>query len=192
MYLGEIVPILKKPLTVREHSPDMVCCRTLKLWADWLTEVAQNTHKWGCWIQNVIGQVRVFAHILKGEVKNPDGTTRCLYKEEWEAFKIQLDSDITEFRRYNAHVKELSDRMIEQFMGKDVACCPACLESNLILSMEQTHSVISTLADAINTSEYWRTWLDNLVEQARKLTLLPLGKNTHNIHNKLQIILCFI
>lgn len=155
----------------------MVCCQTLKLWADWLLEVAQNTHKWSCWIRSVICQVRLIARILKGEIKNCDGSRRTLYKEEWEFFKTQLDRDIIQFGDYNVRVRELSDRMIEQYGGKHVTCCPACLSSRLIVSIDQAHSVITTLADAIKMSEYWRNHLEKLVDQAKRVNMLPSGNN---------------
>jgi len=38
-----------KPLKVFEHSPDTVCCLSLKTWAVWLLEITHNAHNWTQW-----------------------------------------------------------------------------------------------------------------------------------------------
>ncbi|XP_050303491.1 uncharacterized protein LOC126741176 isoform X2 [Anthonomus grandis grandis] len=38
-----------KPSKVFEHSPDTVCCLSLKTWAVWLLEITHNAHNWTQW-----------------------------------------------------------------------------------------------------------------------------------------------
>lgn len=178
--------VLQKPIAilkskhVEEHSPDMVCCLTLKLWAGWLLEVAHNSQNWCKWVTDIIGQIRLYAAILRGEVRNSDGTVRLLYRQEWEKFKTQLESDIIGFQQYNLHVKDLSEEIIEKFHGKRVACCLACLQQKMILSVDQGHEVSQQLTEAIRTADYWRRWLKNLVDHAKILGTMEIRKLKKN------------
>lgn len=169
----EIVPVEMKR-HVEEHSADATCCVAMKKWAIWLAEVARNTHSWCQWIQQVIAKIRFFAAILKGDVKTADGKRRILYKEEWNSFKETLANDMTAWIEYNTHVKDLSEKIIASFQNKRVVCCPACLDDKLIVSEETVHEVGDQLAEAIQKTGYWRTWLEQVVLQARKLTSLEI------------------
>lgn len=167
--------IISKATSVKEHSPNMVCCYSLKLYAHWLLQVAQNSQGWCKWITDIIGQIRLYAAILRGEVRQPNGTLRIMYKEEWDQFKTQLEADTVAFRQYNAHVKDLSKNIITQFTGKRIACCPVCLETKQIFSVENGHEVLSQLVEAVKTADYWRRWLENLVLYATNIKRMEIS-----------------
>lgn len=154
---------------IEEHSPDAVCCVTIKTWTKWLVDVSHNTHHWCQWIQDVIARVRFFAAVIKGEVTMPDGRKRILHKEEWDHFTETLDRDIEAWHKYNEHVKEISENIINEFQNKRIICCPACLNSKLIIDEDSAHQVTDQLVQALNTTSYWRSWLDTIVTEAQKL-----------------------
>lgn len=117
-----------KPSVTFEHSPDMVCCLSLKTWAVWLLEITHNAHNWTKWVHGVIQKIREFAATVRGDVVGPDGKKKVLYKKDWRIFAKEVDEMIVAWRQYSAHVRDLSTSIIENFHGKQVKCCPKCLQ----------------------------------------------------------------
>ncbi|KAG5880749.1 hypothetical protein JTB14_030574 [Gonioctena quinquepunctata] len=145
-----------RPSVVVEHSPNTVCCLSLKVWAAWLLEIAHNAHTWTEWMHEVIKQVREFAAIVRGDVMLPNGEKKILYKKDWKAFTKDTEEKINAWQRYSVH--------------KKVNCCPKCLQDNLIKDVVTAHETFQALTEAMNYAGYWQSCLDNLVQKASALT----------------------
>lgn len=163
-----------KPSVVFEHTPDGICCLSLKIYALWLYEVAENAHNWSSWLIEVIQEVRNYTRIVKGEVRNPDGTKRILKKDEWRKFVEKIEKMIVSWRQYSQHIGSLSDRLMQSIHDKKVTCCPKCLSDNLIKDLATAHDLSEELVEAITTATYWRQWLDNMIDQTKRLTTIPV------------------
>ncbi|XP_023024149.2 uncharacterized protein [Leptinotarsa decemlineata] len=161
-----------KPSVVVEHSPGTVCCLSLKIWAVWLLEITHNAHTWTKWMHEVIKQVREFASIVRGDVTLPNGEKKILYKEDWRKFTRDTEEKIIAWRQYSAHVKELSNSIIDNFHMKKVNCCPKCLQDHLIKNVVTAHETFQALTEAMNCAGYWQRCLDNLVQKTTALTEL--------------------
>lgn len=125
---GEGVIKGHKPSVILDHSPNTVCCLSLKIWAVWLLEITHNAHSWTKWVHELIKQVREYASIVRGDVILPNGCKRVLLKKEWREFVNSTDEKIIAWRQYSSHVKDLSLSIIENFRGKNIVCCPKCLQ----------------------------------------------------------------
>ncbi|XP_018328056.1 uncharacterized protein LOC108738904 [Agrilus planipennis] len=158
-----------KPSKTFEHSPDMMCCLHLKLWATWLYEVANNAHTWTKWIIQVSQEVRHYAAIVRGDVLDDNGKPKVLYKQEWRDFVAKIDKMIVSWRQYSLDVKKVTESVIKNFKGKKVQCCPKCLEDSNIVDVSMVHGITQQLADAMMTAQYWRNWLDDIMMQTCKL-----------------------
>lgn len=158
------------PSKVFEHAPGTICCLTLKVWATWLLEVAGNAHAWSRWLNEIINEVRRIASIIRGEVKDAQGNPVMFYKEDWLEFSEKVDKMIVSWRQYSMHVKDLTDKIIRNFHNKKITCCPKCLEDNLIVNIPVAHDISEQLAEAMNTANYWRRWLDSIVMETKRLT----------------------
>lgn len=165
-----------KPSRVFEHTPDGICCVSLKIYALWLYEVAENAHNWSSWLIEVIQEVRNFTRIVKGEVRNPDGSKRVLKKDEWRKFVEKIEKMIVSWRQYSQHIGSLSDRLMKTIHDKKVTCCPKCLSDNLIKDLAAANCLTEELTEAITTATYWRQWLDNMIDQTKRLTTIPVCK----------------
>lgn len=165
-----------KPSRVFEHTPDGICCVSLKIYALWLYEVAENAHNWSSWLIEVIQEVRNYTRIVKGEVRNPDGTKRVLKKDEWRKFVEKIEKMIVSWRQYSQHIESLSDRLMKTIHDKKVTCCPKCLSDNLIKDLAAANCLTEELTEAITTATYWRQWLDNMIDQTKRLTTIPVCK----------------
>lgn len=117
-----------KPRIIMEHSPNTVCCLSLKIWAVWLLDVTHNAHSWTKWVHELIKQIRGYAAVVRGDVILPNGEKKVLLKKEWRDFINSTEEKIIAWRQYSAHVKELSVSIIENFHGKKIVCCPKCLQ----------------------------------------------------------------
>lgn len=159
-----------KPSFITEHSPDAICCLSLKIWAVWLLEVCHNAHVWTKWMHEVIRQIREFAATVRGDIKLPNGQRKVLYKDEWRQFICETEEKIVFWMDYSQHVKELSDDIIENFKGRPVYCCPKCLQDHLIKNVVTAHETLDSLTEAMNMAQYWRKCLDSLVATTAALT----------------------
>lgn len=166
---GEIIRAHSPP-AVFEHEPGKICCLSLKVWASWLIEVAENARKWSKWLNEIISEVRRIVRIIKGEVKDESGKPQQFYKEDWVAFSKKVEDMTVSWRQYSQHVRDLTEKLTSSFHGKAVECCAKCLEDNLITDVPAIHGVSEQLNEAVNTALYWRRWLDSIVEQTSRLT----------------------
>jgi hypothetical protein len=164
-----------KPSVVFEHEPGTICCLSLKIWAVWLLEIANNAHKWTKWIGDIIKQVRHYAAIIRGDVVLPNGEKKVLYKEEWRKFVRDTEEKVIAWRQYSKHVKDLSNEIMENFHGKRVTCCPKCLQDHLIKNVVTAHETLQALTEAINCAGYWQRCLDRIVEQTSKITEMDVS-----------------
>ncbi|EFA09045.1 hypothetical protein TcasGA2_TC006758 [Tribolium castaneum] len=164
-----------KPSVVYEHTPGTICCLSLKIWAVWLLEIANNAHNWTKWIGAIIKQVRHYVAIIRGDVLLPSGEKQVLYKEEWRKFVKDTEEKVVAWRQYSKHVKDLSTEIMENFHGKKVNCCPKCLQDHLIKNVVTAHETLQALTEAINCAGYWQRCLDRIVEQTSKITEMELG-----------------
>lgn len=158
-----------KQKCIRTHDFDAICCLTLKLLASWLLEVSQNCHKWFNWITCIIQKMRYYASILKGKIKNDDGTRRILYKEEWEEFCLCLDEDIKKYNDYSAKIQNLGKSIIDKYHKKNIKCCELCLQKKLIRNSHQGQEVVNKFCRLIKKSDYWFNWMTKLVRQATQI-----------------------
>lgn len=165
-----------KPSRTFEHTPDGICCISLKIYAMWLYEVAENAHNWSSWLIDVIQEVRNFTRIVKGEVRNPDGSKRVLKKDEWRKFVDKIEKMIVSWRQYSQHIGSLTERLMKAMMDKSVTCCPRCLSDNLIKDVLAANCLTEELKEGLNTAVYWRQWLDGMIEQTKRLITIPLCK----------------
>lgn len=131
-----------KPSVTYEHAPDTVCCLSLKIWAVWLLEITHNAHNWTQWLCNIIKKVREFAAIVRGDVTTPSGEKRVLTKAEWRKFAKETEEMAVSWRQYSKHVRDLTDKIIENFHGKKVVCCPKCLQDHLIKNVCVAHETL--------------------------------------------------
>uniref|UniRef100_A0A1Y1N862 Uncharacterized protein n=1 Tax=Photinus pyralis TaxID=7054 RepID=A0A1Y1N862_PHOPY len=172
-----------KPSKVFEHAPDTICCLTLKVWAVWLLEVASNAQTWSKWLSDIISEIRTTARILKGEVLDSNGQPIMFYQEDWKAFVKKVENMTVSWRQYSMHVKDLTDKIIQNFHGKRITCCPKCLEDNLIVNIAVAHDISQQLAEAMNTASYWRRWLDTVMMETQRLTSPSLAQSESDISN---------
>lgn len=170
--LDSILGIIRghKPPEVYEHAPGTICCLSLKIWAVWLLEIANNAHNWTKWIAAIIKQVRHYASIIRGDVVLPSGAKQVLYKEDWRKFVKDTEEKVIAWRQYSKHVKDLSSEIMDNFHGKKVNCCPKCLQDHLIKNVVTAHETLQALTEAINCAGYWQRCLDRIVEQTSKIT----------------------
>ncbi|CAG9863118.1 unnamed protein product [Phyllotreta striolata] len=152
-----------KPSFIKEHSPDAICCLSLKIWAVWLLEVCHNAHVWTKWMHEIIRRIREFAATVRGDIKLPNGQRKVLYREEWRQFIKETEEKVVYWMDYSEHVRELSQDIIENFQGKPVYCCPKCLQDHLIRNVVTAHETLGSLTDAMNMAQSWRRCLDGLV-----------------------------
>lgn len=169
---GDIFGIIPKhkPSITFDHAPDTICCLTIKVWATWLLEVANNAQKWSEWLSAIIAEIKQIASIMRGEVLDQDGNMVMFYIEDWRAFVEKVETMIISWRQYSMHVKDLTDKIIHNFHGKRITCCPKCLEDNLIVNIAVAHDISQQLAEAMNTASYWRRWLDSVMMETVRLT----------------------
>lgn len=125
-----IIKVIKghKPLSTSNHSPDMICCLSLKTYAVWLLDMTHNAHNWTKWMHAVVHQIGEFAAIVKGNVVGPDGKKKVLYKQEWRDFCKEILEMITAWRKYSTQVRKLTKDIMDDIKGKSVKCCPQCLK----------------------------------------------------------------
>uniref|UniRef100_A0AAR5PC36 Uncharacterized protein n=1 Tax=Dendroctonus ponderosae TaxID=77166 RepID=A0AAR5PC36_DENPD len=171
---GAILPygIIKghKPSKVFEHSPGTVCCLSLKTWAVWLLEITHNAHNWTQWMSCVIQKIREYAAIVRGDVKKQDGQVKVLPKAEWRQFIKETEESVVAWRQYSAHVKDLSQSIVENFHNKKINCCPKCLQDHLIRNVVVAHDTLQALTEAVSCAAYWQRCLDTLMEKTCGLT----------------------
>lgn len=127
----EIIKVIKahKPSATFNHSPDMVCCLSLKTYAVWLLDLTHNAHNWTKWMHAVVYKIGQFAAIVKGDVVGPDGKKKVLYKQEWRDFCKEITEMIAAWQKYSAQVRKLTKDILEDIRGKEVKCCPQCLKA---------------------------------------------------------------
>lgn len=53
-------------LNIKRHSCDTVCCASIKAWAKFVSDVADNARNWCVWIHLKIQEITWYASILKG------------------------------------------------------------------------------------------------------------------------------
>ncbi|XP_045477546.1 uncharacterized protein LOC123682800 isoform X1 [Harmonia axyridis] len=159
-----------KPKKIYEHSNDTVCCLSLKIWAVWLLEITHNAHNWTKWVSNIIGQIREFAAILRGEVLLPNGQKKVLFKDDWNKFVDGMNDDVIAWRQYCRHVNDLTNNIVQKFHGKKVHCCEKCLQDHLIKNVVTAHDTMRSLTEALNCAGYWQRCLDEIVRATTKLT----------------------
>ncbi|RZC34982.1 uncharacterized protein BDFB_001383 [Asbolus verrucosus] len=176
-----------KPSAVFEHEPGTICCLSLKIWAVWLLEIANNAHNWTKWIGDIIKQVRQYAAIIRGDVQTPSGERKVLYKEEWRKFVKDTEEKIIAWRQYSKHVKDLSNEIMENFHDKKVNCCPKCLQDHLIKNVVTAHETFLALTEAINCAGYWQRSLDRIVEQTSKFTDIDMANATTSAASVLSV-----
>ncbi|XP_060522648.1 uncharacterized protein LOC132699779 [Cylas formicarius] len=150
-----------RPAKVYEHSADAVCCLSLKTWAVWLLEITHNAHNWTRWMGSVIAHIKEFALTLR--------RGGALKKSEWRRFANETEENVVAWRQYSAHVKELSQSIVDNFRGRRVRCCPKCVDDHLISNVATAHETLRALTEAISCAEYWQRSLDTLVEKTSRL-----------------------
>ncbi|KAL1497260.1 hypothetical protein ABEB36_008254 [Hypothenemus hampei] len=165
-----------KPSKVFEHSPNTVCCLSLKTWAIWLLEITHNAHNWTQWMSSVIHNIREFASIVRGDVLEENGQKKVLQKSEWRKFIKETEESVVAWRQYSAHVKDISETIMENFHQKQVNCCDKCLQDHLITNVVVAHDTLQALTEAISCAAYWQRCLDELMEKTSQLTNKSLNE----------------
>lgn len=113
-----------------------------------------------------------------GEILDECGNPVKISRACWKHFVTKLDDDIKAWRHYNAHVHELAEQIISYFIEKRVECCEICDNGNMTMSQLGVKRLCDQLFEAMETTQYWRYWLHNMVNEAHSLTGLAdeIGK----------------
>lgn len=58
---------VKHVLNFTPHRAGLICCASLKVWACWVKDIAENAKMWCLWINQTIKDIRHMAAVMRGK-----------------------------------------------------------------------------------------------------------------------------